>query len=193
MEPRVKLLRFDELDEEARAAYDDFVSNSPIKGVIDSNTAMGALSEVLLHNPGVYRGNTAFAGALLRHGGLSRRQRELVTLRVTWLCQAPVSWSNHVGHAHEAGITPSEVERVTIGPDADEWSPEERALLRMVDDLHSSATVSDAVWAELMEYYDLSQLVALPMLVGLYHQISFTFNALGVPVPDPSRRGLSAR
>jgi alkylhydroperoxidase family enzyme len=191
------LLSADQLSEEARSAYDAsydaFTKGTILKGVVDANTSLNALAGVLLHNPGVYRGFMQFSEALLRHGGIPAREREIVTLRTAWLCQAPVAWSNHTGHAHDLGMSESEVEQLTVGPDAPGWTPRERALLSLVDELHQSATVSDAVWAELARHFDVPQLVVLPLLVGLYHEICFTFNTLGVPPPDPTRGGLSAR
>ena len=102
-------------------------------------------------------------------------------------------WSNHTGHAHNAGMSADEVERITVGPDAEGWTTPERALLRMVDELHESASVSDDVWSVLADHYDVSQLVSLPMLVALDHTMCFLFNTLRVPPPDPARGGLAAR
>ena len=67
------------------------------------------------------------------------------------------------------------------------------ALLRMVDELHDTASISDETWAQLEKDYDRAQLVSLPMIVGAYHQVAYTFNALRVPEPDPARGGLAAR
>jgi alkylhydroperoxidase family enzyme len=191
------MLHADQLSEEAEAAYqasyEAFGKGTVLKGHVDPSTALPSFASVLLHNPGVYRGFMQFSEALLRHGGIPARDREIVTLRAAWLCQAPVAWANHTGHAHDLGMSAGDVEQVTVGADGEGWSPHEKALLRMVDELNQSATVSDAVWAELSEHFDVSQLVCLPLLVGLYHEISFTFNMLGVPPPDPALGGMAAR
>jgi alkylhydroperoxidase family enzyme len=193
MEPRIKPLRLDDLNDEQREAYEDFRKNATNKGVIDHHTSMPAYPSVLLYNPGVYRASSALGEAIVQYGGIPARERELASLRVAWLCKAAVAWSNHTGHAHNIGISVSEVERLTVGPDADGWSPRERALLRMVDELHHSATVSDALWSELAEHFEVSQLVVLPLYIGSFHQVCYFFNSFAVPVPDPSRGGLAAR
>jgi alkylhydroperoxidase family enzyme len=82
------------------------------------------------------------------------------------------------------GITPDEVERVTLGPDAIGWSPLEAALLRAADELHETSTVSDATWSIIAENYDTAQLIELPMLVGHYHLVAMTLNTLGVELDD---------
>jgi alkylhydroperoxidase family enzyme len=197
MTPRAPLLHAERLSEEAKSAYqasyEAFGKGTVLKGVVDATTSLPSLAAVLLHNPGVYRGFMQCSEALLRHSGIPARDREIVTLRIAWLCQAPVAWSNHTGHAHDLGMSPKDVEQVTVGPDGEGWSPREKALLRMADELHQSATVSDAVWDELSEHFEVSQLVCLPLLVGLYHEISFIFNMLRVPPPDPERGGMDAR
>jgi alkylhydroperoxidase family enzyme len=193
MHPRIKPLRLEDLNHDQRAAYDDFRKNATNKGVIDPNTSMPAYPSVLLHNPNVYRASSTLGEAIVRHGGIPARERELVSLRVAWLCKAPVAWSNHTGHAHNIGISESEVERVTVGPDAEGWSSREKALLRLVDELHHSATVTDALWSELAEHFETSELVVLPLFVGSFHQVCYFFNTFAVPVPDPSRGGLAAR
>ena len=69
-------------------------------------------------------------------------------------------------------------------PDAPGWDPFDATLLRAADELHHDATLSDATWAALAGRYDERQMIELPMLVGHYHLVAFTLNALGVQVED---------
>jgi alkylhydroperoxidase family enzyme len=192
MAPRIKLLHLDELEGDAKSAYDDFAANGP-SGTIDPNTSLGALSEVLLYNPGVFRGNSALGNSLSSSLEIPARDREILTLRVAWRCRSSVEWSNHTPKAHKAGLTEAEIEQITVGPDAGGWTPREQAILRLVDELHDTSTVSDETWAQLTEHYQVNDLVALPMLVGQFHTVAYTFNMLGVPDPAPSRGGLDSR
>ena len=129
---------------------------------------------------------------LLLSSSLPERDRELVVLRTTWLCGAPYAWAEHVRMAHEAGVDTAAVDRVTVGPSAPGWDGFERALLRAVDQLHFDAVIDDEVWLALAGRYDQRQLLELPMLAGLYHQLSWTQNAAGI-APNDGSDGLAAR
>lgn len=193
MEPRIKLLRRDELSDEARSALEENDRITPIPANVDPNTELSAHSQVLLHNPEVFRGINTFSAQLLGYGGLPAREREILTLRVATLCQCVVMWSNHTMHAHKAGLSETEVGQIAIGPEAEGWNSRERAVLRIVDELHESAAVSDETWSELAEHFDVEQLVALPLYVAYYHSMAFIFNTFGVPEPFPERGGFKAR
>jgi 4-carboxymuconolactone decarboxylase len=54
----------------------------------------------------------------------------------------------------------------------------------MVDQLHETSTIADALWATLAGHYDEGQLIELVMLAGWYHAISFVCNAARVPLED---------
>jgi alkylhydroperoxidase family enzyme len=148
---------------------------------------------MMLRFPELYGRFGSFAGHVLNRGVLLVRDRELVCLRVGWLCQGAYEFGEHVPIAHTAGLSSDEVESVVVsGLSAAGWSECERALLTAVDELHESATISDATWASLAACYDERQLIELPFLVGAYHTVVFTQNALKVPLPE-GNRGLNAR
>jgi len=90
-------------------------------------------------------------------------------------------------------LTEADVDRVTQGADADGWTTHEQALLRAVEELHASASISDDVWAVLAGQYDERQLVELPVLAGMFHMASYVFNALQVDESNPEWGGLDAR
>lgn len=61
-------------------------------------------------------------------------------------------------------------------------------LLRLVDELHDSSTVSDALWEELAALWTEPQLIELLMLAGWYHAISYVCNAARVPLESWAAR-----
>ena len=52
--------------------------------------------------------------------------------------------------------------------------------MRASDELHRESTISDATWAALVSDYDDRQMIEVCMVVGQYHLVAFTLNALGV-------------
>ena len=73
------------------------------------------------------------------------------------------------------------------------WSEREALLVRLVDELHDTGTVSAELWDELAAQWNVAQLVELVATVGFYHFVSFTANALGVEPEEYGERfpGLS--
>jgi alkylhydroperoxidase family enzyme len=68
------------------------------------------------------------------------------------------------------------------------WSQPERTLIRLVDELHDTSRVSDALWTELRCHFRDDQLVELVVLAGFYHTISFVVNGLGVALEPGAPR-----
>ena len=56
------------------------------------------------------------------------------------------------------------------------------APVRLVDELHDTARGGEALWQELRAGWSEAQLIELIALVGFYHLISFTTNALRIPL-----------
>ena len=72
------------------------------------------------------------------------------------------------------------------GPEAEGWTPLERAILQAVDELHRDAFISDATWKALAAHYDEKQLIDLVFTVGQYTMVSMALNTLGVQIEDQS-------
>ncbi len=146
------------------------------------------------HNPRVLQ--RMFAGNLLDQGSISQRARELVILRTCARCGSEYEWGVHVAlFSKSAGLSEGDVaatlERELRAPD---WSAAELSLLKIVDELHDTSMVPDALWAELEQHYVPAQLIEIIALVGNYHAISFITNAAKVQLESfaPRFRAASA-
>ena len=143
----------------------------------------------LAHHPKLMNRWLGFGGVLLYGGRLPERERELLILRTGWSCQSAYEWGQHVEFGLAAGLTDEEIERVTLGPDADGWSEGDRVLLRAADELHADSRIADDTWAALAGSYDEQQLIEVCMVVGQYHLVAMTLNTLGVE-PEPWLPGM---
>jgi alkylhydroperoxidase family enzyme len=126
------------------------------------------------------------AGGLLDRGPVSMRHREIVIDRTCARCGCAYEWGVHVAFfAERVGLTPEQV-RATVrgGGDDGVWTDEERLLIRLVDELHESAAISDALWARLAKTFSVEQILELIALVGFYHTVSFFANGLRL-APEP--------
>lgn len=164
--PRVEPLDAEELDAETRAAF----GTRPLLRIF----------RTLARHPKLLKRWMVFGNHVLAKSTLPARERELVILRVGWLCRAPYEWGQHVGIGRDAGLSDAEIERIADGPGADGWSELDRLLLAATDELHAASFVSDATWRGLGAHYDVQQLVDLIFTVGQYHTVCMALNSLGV-------------
>ena len=72
------------------------------------------------------------------------RERELVILRIGYLCQSGYEWGQHVQISRQAGMTDDEIRSAKTGPDTPGLSDLDRLLLTATDELHGDARISDA-------------------------------------------------
>jgi 4-carboxymuconolactone decarboxylase len=146
--------------------------------------------KTLAHDVQLYNRWTPLGRYLLNGSGLPPRERELIILRMGWLCQAEYEWAQHARIAiTDAGLTAQEVQRIAIGPIASEWSQFERVLLSMVDELRYDTKISDSTWAALRAHYSLEQTLDALFTAAQYQLVSMALNSLGVQL-DP---GLAER
>jgi len=111
---------------------------------------------------------------------LPPREREILILRIGWLCQAEYEWGQHVIFGKQAGLTDAEIARIKEGLDAPGWSAFDATLLRAIDELHADALISDATWKALSERYNTEQLMDVVFAVGQYNLVSMALNTFGV-------------
>ena len=115
---------------------------------------------------------------------LDGRHREILILRVGWLCDSEYEWGQHKIFAKNEGLSEEEIERVKIGSKADDWSDIERALLDAVDELHENSFISDHTWGVLSRHYTEQQMMDVVFTVGQYHMVSMALNSFGVQLDE---------
>jgi alkylhydroperoxidase family enzyme len=124
------------------------------------------------------------AGGLLDRGPVSLRHREIVIDRTCARCGCAYEWGVHVAFfAERVGLAPEQVRATVRGAGDDSvWTDEERLLVRLVDELHDTATISDGLWPALAAAFSVEQILELIALVGFYHTVSFFANGLRLPL-----------
>jgi alkylhydroperoxidase family enzyme len=134
----------------------------------------------LAHHPKLLERWMVFGTHVLNKSTLPPREREMLILRIGWLCRSEYEWGQHVLIGKTVGLTSEEIERIKVGPDAAEWSELEASLLRAVDELHADAFISDSTWRSLTSHLNRQQMLDLIFTVGQYNLVSMALNSLGV-------------
>mgnify|MGYP000486438855 FL=1 len=128
---------------------------------------------------GLFRGWLHFGARLMPFGALSRKDSEMIIIRVAHVRGCDYELDHHRRLGARAGITSDEFERILAGPD-DGWGDRERTLLLAVDELVSGKDISDTTWAALRRHLDDAKLVAFVLLVGQYDMLATTIATLRV-------------
>ena len=168
--PRIAPVPVEEHTEAERALLDPDGTGRPVIN----------LYATLVRFPTLYRPR-AVQSAYIRTGStLSGRVREMLILRIGWLCGAEYEWAQHAPIARREGLTDDEVRGIAIGPDASRWSRLDAALLRATDELYRDDTISDTTWATLDESYGERELIDIVITVAGYRMVSMVLNSIGV-------------
>lgn len=150
----------------------------------------------LVRHPLLYERWMPFAIYILGGQSLSPREREILILRIGWLCQSEYEFGQHTLIGKGVGLTDEEIFRVTKGPDDPGWGRFDAALIRATDELQKDAFITDPTWKVLAEKYDEKQLMDIIFTVGQYNLVSMALNSLGVQrepwVPGFPKAGAAA-
>ena len=121
---------------------------------------------------------------LLGKPSVDPREREIVIHRTCALNGAEYEWGVHaVGFGRPLGLTDEQLAATVRGNDG-AFSGRDALLIRLCDELHEAATVSDGLWAELEREWSHSQLLELVVLNGWYRLLSQVINVAGVERED---------
>jgi len=115
---------------------------------------------------------------LSRRFALGKHEREIVIDRVCARCGCEYEWGVHAAAFGAAvGLDDTMLRATVRGSAADPaWSETDGLLVRLVDELHDTARVSDELWRALAAHWPDETLLELLVLVGWYHVIAFVAN-----------------
>jgi alkylhydroperoxidase family enzyme len=173
-EPRVAPLEQDQWSAAAREAMKPFLGQDRIFNIFKTMT----------NHPDLMRRWMVFANHILGKSTLAVRERELVILRIGYLCQSGYEWGQHVLIAQAAGMSLEEIRSAKTGPSTPGITELDALLLRATDELHGDSHVSDETWAGLSELLSTQQLMDLVFTVGQYNLVSMALNSFGVQLDE---------
>jgi alkylhydroperoxidase family enzyme len=180
--PRPKMPRISPVPEEER--------NEAQRQMISSRQDLN-IYKTLAHHPELFSRWSGLGRFLLNGSSIPARHREMLMLRMGWLCQSEYEWSQHSRIATaSAGMTDAEIHRIAEGPQAPGWTTFERTLLRIVDELRYDAVVSDQTWTALRQEYDDQKMMEALYTAAQYQLVSMLLNSFGVQLEPGIRHRL---
>ena len=175
-EPRIHPQKESEWDEDARKLIEGFkkISKGPVTNIMAT----------LANYSKLYNRWRVFGNHVLFKSSLPPRDREILILRIGWLCQAEYEWGQHVIIGKRAGLNDEEIIQIIEGPNANGWKQFDATLIRAVDELYNDSFITDATWQKLGVKYNEHQLIDLVFTVGQYNLVSMVLNTLGIQLED---------
>ncbi len=173
-QPRIPALEQDQWSDAAREVLKPFAGQDEILNIF----------KTLANHPDLMRRWLVFANHVLGKSTLAVRERELLILRIGYLCRSGYEWGQHVLIARAAGMSDAEIRSAKTGPDTPGLAELDRLLLQAADELHADAHVSDATWKGLEAHLSTQQLMDVVFTVGQYNLVSMALNSFGVQADD---------
>lgn len=172
--PRVPPLPEAEWDDETRELLEPLRRDGQVYNIYTT----------LARHPKLLKRWLVFGGHVLGKSTLPPREREIVILRMGWLCRANYEWGHHVVIGRNAGLGEDDIKRIAIGPDAEGLDPFEARLLLAVDELHANTFIGDDVWHALGERYNTQQIMDFLFTAGQYKLVSMVLNSVGIQLEE---------
>ncbi len=140
--------------------------------------------KTLANHPGLAKRWMVFANHIMGKSTLSLRDREIVILRIGWLCKAGYEWGQHVVIGKECGMTDEEMAFIKEGAAAPHWKENEALLIKATDELHGDAFIGNETWQGLLKFYNTQQIMDIVFTAGQYNLVSMALNTLGVQLDE---------
>jgi alkylhydroperoxidase family enzyme len=175
-QPRISPLALDTLTPDQNAA----LARATLPGRPPLN-----IFRTLAHAPEALTNFLAWGSYILsKQNSLPAREREIVVLRIGFLCGSGYEWTQHVPIGQRAGLTDAEIAAIKTGAGAPNWSPADAALIRACDDLHARQFVSGETWTALKAHFGDRQCMDAVFTAGQYTQVSMMLNTFGVQLDE---------
>ena len=127
-----------------------------------------------------------YSGILLGPlGKLPRKDAEVVILRVAHLRDSEYELQQHRRLARSRGVGPELQGKIFEGPDAEDLTDRQRALITATDEFVITRGVSPESWAALSGHLSKAQLIEFCLLAAQYDGLAATISTLQIPLDYP--------
>ena len=169
--PRISPVDLDNLSDEQRVALAPLLGERPPLNIF----------RTLAHAPKALTRFLEWGNYVLsKRNSLPAREREIVILRIGYLCRSGYEFTQHTRIGLGSGLSAQEIEAIKQGAGAPGWSKADQALVKACDELHGDQFISEGTWRSLSEHFDEKQRMDVVFTAGQYTQVSMMLNTFGV-------------
>ncbi len=136
--------------------------------------------KVLSVNPSIFWRWLIFAARLMPYGKLTARERELIILRVAWLCKSRYEWGQHIEIGQRmAHLSDQDIIQISQGATV-YFSNKEQLLLTACDEFIQHKIIQKNTWENLSQHYSQALLLEISFLIGHYEMLAGILNSIGL-------------
>ncbi|HMW93896.1 MAG TPA: carboxymuconolactone decarboxylase family protein [Chitinophagales bacterium] len=121
-----------------------------------------------------------FASRLMPYGQLTHRERELIILRVAWLCRCRYEWGQHIEIGqNKAKLSDEDIVNISKGINAFA-NPKEQLIIKACNEFINKKAISTETWNLLSKYYNNKLMIEISVLIGHYEMLAGILNSTGL-------------
>lgn len=139
---------------------------------------------LLLNRPRLAKATADLLLSLLFGAQLEARLRELIIMRVAWITGSEYEWAQHWRIATQAGVSEADLVGVRAGVSHEGFGPQDRAVLKAVDEVGIGGAVSQTTLAELRRLLGEDAAIEAVAAVGAWAMVSTLLRSFDVPLEE---------
>ncbi|HMY43039.1 MAG: carboxymuconolactone decarboxylase family protein [Chitinophagales bacterium] len=121
-----------------------------------------------------------FASRLMPYGELTDREREIIILRVAWLCRCRYEWGQHIEIGqNKAKLSDEDIVNISKGINAFA-NPKEQLIIKACNEFINKKAISTETWNLLSKYYNNKLMIEISVLIGHYEMLAGILNSTGL-------------
>ena len=145
--------------------------------------------KAMAHSPHICHNFLSLTNVILRDDVLSPVLRELVILRVGWLCGSFYEYTKHSVIGKKAGLRQEQIDAIPYWTSAMCFNDKERAVLSYADESTRLVQVRDETYKAVRAFLNEQEVVKLTVTIGFYGMVSRFLVAMQVEL-DPGEKSL---
>lgn len=124
-----------------------------------------------------------FASRLMPYGKLPGREREIIILRMAWLCRCRYEWGQHIEIGLRNGLADRDIIRISEGAGAFD-DEKEKLLMLVCNEIFADQNIAENTIRKLKNFYSDQLLLEISMLAGHYQMLAGVINTSGLALDD---------
>jgi alkylhydroperoxidase family enzyme len=147
---------------------------------------------MLSHSDHLFEPFVRLGNGFLGKGTLDPVLREVAILRVGYISGSRYETFQHEVIGRRLGMSDALFAALKQGADAADLTPQQRQVVRYVDDVVKNVRASDETFAALREQFSVQQMQELTLVTGYYMMVCRFLETFGVEVEDAAKKGKGA-